>query len=240
MATNPRKGIVSPEGPGPYSPRSLSRLAQGAHGRGRAPGAASPIAAGRAPLDAAHRHRRRCLRGPAPGASPPLGRPPAALGARRARPTRTRRHKLCVRARALNTCPHEPPDTLILSAVGSVWRSSVALLRNVPPVLGSALRPAPLAALARPLPLPPTPPTRGFRPQGSWRAGERLRVPWIPPNLCQESRSASDRMGFAQRFSGEPPPRCCPAFQFCLLRTPCPFAGRFCISERRAGGGVRN
>ena len=53
----------------PYSPRSFSRFAQGAHGRGRAPGAASPSAAGRARRGATHRHHR--LPGPSAPASSP-------------------------------------------------------------------------------------------------------------------------------------------------------------------------
>lgn len=124
---NPRKDTGAAKGAGPYSPRSLSRLAQGAHDHRRAPGAASPSAAGPARLGWAHRHRRRSLPGPTPRASPPPGRPPAALGARRACPTRPRRHKLCVRAPSrphprarTQTRPHEPPDSLMLSAVGSV------------------------------------------------------------------------------------------------------------------------
>lgn len=156
----PMKDIGAPEGLGPYSPRSLSRLAQGAHGRGRAPGDVSPSVAGRARRGASPRHGcRRCQRGPSPRASPPSGRPPAAPGAgrpgRRAPPAQT----LCARPPAFTGArshrPHRLTRPLMLSAAGTLQR--LRLRRSLPPVLGSVRRPAPLPALAfgpSPLPLP--------------------------------------------------------------------------------------
>lgn len=86
----------------------------------RAPGAASPSAAGRARWSAAHRHRhRRRLPGPLPGPAAPG--PPTRRSPSRESPTEAhRRHKLCASAPSpcrppparahTHTRPHEPPD----------------------------------------------------------------------------------------------------------------------------------
>lgn len=104
----------APEDSGSYSPRSLSRLPQGAHGHRRAPGAASPGASGRLggmQLIATTAATCEALRpGPLhlPAAHPPLSSRASPLAAHPQAQT------LCAltrsRARTLNLL-HEPPDT---------------------------------------------------------------------------------------------------------------------------------
>lgn len=194
------KDVGAPESLGPYSPRSLSRLAQGAHGRGRARGDVSPSAAGRARRGASPRHGRcGCQRGPPPRASPPSGRPPAAPGAGRARPPRTRRHKLCARAlppprRAL---PAPAPPATPTDVIGGRKRAAAAaLFRILPPVLGSArgryLSPSDRAvpggrrAGQAPGALDPTEPAEGWQ---VCSQGHQLRsaavgaTPSLPPSM---------------------------------------------------------
>lgn len=127
----------APENSGSYSPRSLSRLPQGAHGHRRAPGAASPGATrrlGGMQLIATAAAACQALR-PRPlhlrTAHPPLSSRASPLAAHpQAQTLCARTLSLSpARARALTiACTNHLTHTLMLSAVGSVWRSSAALL----------------------------------------------------------------------------------------------------------------
>lgn len=204
----PMEDIGAPEGLGPYSPRSLSRLAQGAHGRGRARGDVTPSAAGRARRGASPRHGRcRSSAALRPGplrpraAHPPLWEP--GEPARRAPAgTNFERAPSCLHRRAHSPSP-APPDTPTGVISCRNWAAAAAaLFRILPPEPASARRPAPLPVLAfGPSALPP--PARRCGP--GERAGWEAPVPWIPPNPRLDSRCAPKGTSFTQRFSGAHP-----------------------------------
>lgn len=153
----------------------------------------------------------------APGLSA-LGPPPAALGARRARPTRSRRLQLCARAlppapRAHSRSPrrHQPPDTLMLSAVGNVGAlplASETCPRTVAPGGQRLPQPSPFA----PAVCLSQPASAGRRGDGG---SGRRRVHWAPPYPRLHSRCAPEGTRFAQRLSGNnPQPLSLAALQF--------------------------